>query len=155
MVFGLPEAAKLWYMHLRKALLVMDYKYSSSDPCLLFYCEKDGEKSTLCLYVDDMLNTYTGTNLHKELHEGLAARYDQVTVQKLEKGKSISYLGMDLRFNSVTGGIQVSMPSFLREILVFSEVRVTARTPANNDLFDIDPTAKKLEGEDAEDSCHC
>jgi hypothetical protein len=148
-LYGLPEAAKLWYLHLRKALLEMGYKCSSSDPCL-FHLEKDGEKSTLCLYVDDMLHTYTGTKLYRELHEGLAARYQEVTVQKLEAGKSISYLGMDLRINPVTGGIQVSMPSFLREILVFSGVRGTAKSPASNDLFTIDPTAEKLEGEDAE-----
>jgi len=148
-LYGLPEAAKLWYIHLRKALLEIGYKCSSSDPCL-FHREKDGEKSTLCLYVDDMLHTYTGEKLYKELHDGLAARYEQVTVQKLEKGKNISYLGMDLRVNSVTGGIQVSMPSYVREILEVSGVKGKAKTPANNDLFDIDPKAKKLDAEDAE-----
>jgi len=114
-LYGLPEAAKLWYIHLRKALIEIGYKCSTSDPCL-FHREKDGEKSSLCLYVDDMLHTFTGVKLYQELHDGLAARYEQVTVQKLEKGKNISYLGMDLRINSVTGGIQVSMPSYLRDI---------------------------------------
>lgn len=66
-LYGLPEAPKYWYEHLREILLKLGFHLCTVESCLFIF--KQGKKFVIILiYVDDMLivgneeNVYTRDN---------------------------------------------------------------------------------------------
>ena len=114
-LYGLPESAKLWFDHLSKFLISIGYVQSTSDPCL-FNKEKYGDKSTLCIHVDDVLHTYTGKRLRSELSRHLKKEFKELKIQDTKDG-NISYLGMVLSFSKQKRSISLSMPAYTKEII--------------------------------------
>jgi hypothetical protein len=88
-LYGLGESAKLWHDNIHGQLLAMGFKSSAKDPCVLFKTV-DGDRLTVCLYVDDLL--VTG---RKALHSALCKLYGAVTY---DGGELHSYLGQIFDF---------------------------------------------------------
>lgn len=143
-LYGLPEASKLWYEHLKKTLLSAGYKCSHDDPCL-FHRTVGKDKSTICVHVDDIIHSYTSERMVDDLHRALKKEYKEFKVHKLEKGKNVSYLGIDIRRNQVSGELMLSMPGYTQEIIEETGTTGTAKTPALADLFDINPESKPID----------
>ena len=63
-VYGLSDAARMWYLRVKEELLLLGMSISSLDPAL-FSWHADGELSgVICLYVDDFL--WAGSSKFKE-----------------------------------------------------------------------------------------
>jgi hypothetical protein len=146
-LYGLPEAAKLWHLHLKDVLSKAGYQQSHDDQCL-FNKRKYNEVSTLCLHVDDMLHAYTGNKLKEELHEHLNKTYQELKVQKLDANNSISYLGMDIKLDKVRKQVMISMPKYTEDLLEGFEGLSKAKTPAAADLFEMDNSSPKVDGKE-------
>ena len=161
-LYGLPESAKLWYDHLKDTLLKLGYRNSEVEPCL-FNKERYGEKSTLCIHVDDVMHTYSGTRLRSELMTVLKNTYSELKIKESKDG-CISYLGMLIEFNHRHGSVSLSMPAYIKEILCMFDIvdgeegksgvfknlpsslwKGKAATPASSTLFDIDPSSKEVD----------
>jgi hypothetical protein len=162
-LYGLPESAKLWFDHLCKFLISIGYSRSTSDPCL-FNKEKYNEKSTLCIHVDDILHTFTGYKLQRELSNHLKKQFINETKVQESKNGIISYLGMAISFNKQSRSISCTMPGYIKDILnmfddenndMYEAVmklpvspniwKGNASTPANSKLFEINPDALKID----------
>jgi hypothetical protein len=145
-LYGLPEAAKLWYEHLSNVLKKIGYQCCPQDPCLFNLC-RDGEKSTIILHVDDMLHTYTGNMLRNKLHKVLIKTYNELKIQQLGElpNESISYLGIDIRRDSTSTGLILSMPKYVEDLLENLEVKGQARTPAQANLFEVNKNSSSVD----------
>lgn len=152
-LYGLPEAGKLWFEKLRKTLTRLGYKQAFDDPCVFQRTDAEGEVSTLCVHVDDMLHTFTkgAKKLREELIDALEREYKDIKKSFLTHKNSISYLGMDIKrstFVCVDGvtrsGLSITMPNFLEECLVDGNTAGTAKTPATAELFNINKKLKPI-----------
>jgi hypothetical protein len=73
----------------------------------------------------------------KDLTDGLIGSYEQIC---LKRGPVIKYLGMVLDFTH-TGEVQVTMGGYTDELLKWSGIAGTARTPGTDGLFEVRDTA--------------
>jgi hypothetical protein len=72
---------------------------------------------------------------------------------KVHSGDIHDYLGMDLDF-SVPGKCKVSQKKYVQEVLASHPVRGVAKTPATDELFEINEKSKNLAQADAEEFHH-
>jgi Reverse transcriptase (RNA-dependent DNA polymerase). len=59
-LYGLPQAALLWYQHLTRTLTSAGYTSIASDHCV-YVKQRGDKKSTICLHVDDLFHSYTNS----------------------------------------------------------------------------------------------
>jgi hypothetical protein len=137
-LYGCVESAALWYQHLKATLLACGYLCSSVDPCL-FNKTFNGNKSTICVHVDDLLITSTSQPLLDELVAHLEAAYGQLTKKA---GPEVDYLGMHFCF---CDKVTVSMDGFVKEILAEMPPTSSAASPATSNLFAVRATSTQLD----------
>jgi hypothetical protein len=129
-LYGCVESASLWYQNLSLTLKGFGNKTN-----------KDGEKCTLCIHVDDLLITSVDNSMIDELTDGLRKRYGEIT---LKHGPQINYLGISIDF-SHPGEARLTMAGYVNEIVTTSGVTGTARSPAADNLFDADESDRVTE----------
>ena len=146
-LYGCVESARLWYETLREQLESLGFTMNPYDACVFNRSEKDGTQTSLVVHVDDMFVS-AGSELHIDaLITELDGLFDAVSC---ERGKVLNYLGMVFDFND-DGKVKVSMNKFIDDLLEeYKNVTGTAKTPAGEDLFDIDESATLLGKEDME-----
>jgi hypothetical protein len=109
-LYGLPQAARHWNIHLRDTLLRENFKQCVGDPCL-FQRGKGKDRLRLVIYVDDILISGTEDALNlfdKEFHEAYECTG--------HKGDSISYLSLHI-VRKDNGDYIVSSPNTTEELL--------------------------------------
>ena len=130
-LYGLQEAAKVWYDLISKTLMDAGFTRSEWDKCL--FHKKSGDKVVyVVLYVDDML--LSGTDeacVNKEIEVLNSSFSDKVTIKE---GKQISFLGLEVHLNG--GHILVSQGNYLKQILEDLKVVGTEKSPAADNLMD-------------------
>ena len=112
-LYGLRQAAKTWFDHLRDSLLLpvseggYGFKQSKVDPCIFYK-----EHITLIVWVDDCL-IFTDDKSHSDsLVEALQAKF----VLTEEEDVS-SYLGLQLDIDAETGKVTMSQPFLIDKII--------------------------------------
>lgn len=134
-LYGLPQSGLLWYEHIIKTLTdKLGYRVLESDKCVLTKIGPNGQQSTICLYVDDLLHTYTDDKFQEELLDVLTAQYGQL---RLQTGNKLAYLGMQFTFNRADHSVTIDQKGYVDAILRLYNVQGTAKTPATADLFTV------------------
>ena len=150
-IYGMLEAALLWYKKFRKELEATGFKFNPYDPCVANRQEK-GSQHTLLFHVDDLKSSHTNSRVNDELDKWLQENYGEHGEVTIHRGKIHDYLGMQLDY-SVKGKVKVGMIEYVSEMLkhfpqTFKENEV-ATTPASDALFN-EGQGRKLHQERAD-----
>jgi hypothetical protein len=94
-VYGLKQAAHVWFEKWTTAMIAMGFKPSQADPCL-FIGNQDGGRVLVGLYVDDALMFGNSHRLRK-LVEEIQKRFEIKDMGFLTPEKAAKFLGIELR----------------------------------------------------------
>lgn len=140
-LYGLPQAALLWYQHLSQTLTSAGYTNLPSDQCV--YVKRRGDKkSTICLHVDDLFHSFTHAELDEELDEVLTKAYGEVNSDRNDK---LNFLGMVFNFNRKESAVTISQPGYVDDMLRLYNIQGTCVSAATQDLFAEDNTKKRVD----------
>ena len=140
-LYGCIESAKLWYDLLKDTLEKDGYIVNPMEPCV-FNKIVNGNQCTVAVYVDDLMFTCKDEKTIKDTIAVLEKRFESSL--SVTSGFHHNYLGMHWDF-SKPGEVKVTMDGFIKELIIESSIKGTARTPAANHLFEIRDNATKLD----------
>jgi hypothetical protein len=141
-LYGLPEAAKLWYEYLSGALRDGGYRQCPAyDPCLFVRFGANDQVSMVGVYVDDCLHVYRGDNMRRHLYDSLNnANLRDLKIEQLTQSSSISFLGLNIErkgpqeiFVNQKGYLDTLLEQYSEEIEAFPGNQ--AQTPCGEDIF--------------------
>ena len=116
-VYGLKQAANVWYKKWVTVMLGVGLKPSQSDPCLFIGKAPDGSPLRVGLYVDDALLFGTGSQVQKLVGE-IESTFEIKDMGLLTPGKAAKFLGMQvLRYTQPERGIFLSQRCYAEEML--------------------------------------
>jgi hypothetical protein len=133
-MYGMIESARYWFENICKTLCEGGYKQNPSDECVYSYVDSKGNQSIIDLWVDDLLHTYTKNCVHlkNKLRDLLIKKYKKINVKD---GNEVPYCGMLLEKDTVNGGIFVSAPKFINDLLVNAKVTEYANSPTQTSFM--------------------
>lgn len=131
-IYGIVEAALLWYRDVRAALEGHGYVVNPADVCVFNYVDTYGRQCTALVHVDDLLVTASSDETLDTVLRMLKHHYGEVTVMR---GDRHEYLGAMWDFTQ-EGEVNVSMDRYVDTLLQESGVDGTATTPAKDELFE-------------------
>jgi len=141
-LYGLEEAAKLFYKMITGTLNDMGYKRTDTDPCALVkgdsrvvMQESYKDRNLVALHVDDLICTFMSVNEAKEFEEKLENIYGKVQKHKIEDGV-LNFTGRTIR-NNAKGDIEITMDKITQKFLQGYEGPGTSKCPADKYIFTI------------------
>lgn len=137
-LYGCIQSSRLWFEHIRNILVRGGYVANEYDPCV-FHKGEVGDRCTAALHVDDLFITASSEKRAQELLDLLRAHLKEV---KVKTGKVNTYLGM--RITETDTHLEADMDNYVRDCVEWAGITSTAKTPADEDLFEIDETAAAL-----------
>jgi hypothetical protein len=142
-LYGLKEAAQLWFINIRDALIEFGFKQSMHDQCVFYWKRPKGNAVICNVHVDDMFFTADCQEDLDKVNRFLKRKYKDITINS---GDVINYLGMTIRRNPDTGRIAVSQYGYIDSMLQKYDMNGKASTPSTVDLFkeSLDKEDKKL-----------
>jgi len=144
-LYGLIEAAKLWFDEITRTLLNLGFVQNAYDACC-FNRTFRGKQHTVIIHVDDIFSTCIDNRANQQLVRALEAKYEKIGVQT---GKVHSYIGMTFDF-SQQGKVRVTQDGYVSELLASEDIKSAVKTPATDSLFDIDKESTRLSKSDSE-----
>jgi len=140
-LYGTVMAARLWYEKLSGDLLLLGFEKNIQDECV-FNRVVNGKQQTLVVHVDDMLITAENEEAIDNIIKQIGEKYNNLSIYR---GRKLDYLGMTFDF-SENGKVKVTMNGYIQDLLeLCNDVEGLAKTPAGNDLFEIDETSELLD----------
>jgi hypothetical protein len=150
-IYGMLEAALLWYKKFRSELEEVGFKFNPYDPCVANR-DQNGKQHTLLFHVDDLKSSHVDPKVNDEFEEWLQMKYGEHGKDVAHRGKIHDYLGMELDY-SEPGKVKIGMIDYVENMLrdFPEQLKDTdlSKTPAGDDLFN-HGQGKKLEKERAE-----
>lgn len=132
-LYGLPEAAREFFLSLMKAFIEIGFKQSEADECV-FLKTVQGKVHVLCVHVDDIFSSAPSREARLRFEEDLQKHFKI----KKQVGKSLSYLGMVINRQS-SGDIIVHQRGFIDDMLKRFDVNEKpVTTPARPHLLNED-----------------
>jgi hypothetical protein len=111
-IYGLKQAGYEWQQNITGVLIQLGYKQSHQDP--LVFSNHIGKKwIIMCVHVDDFFVVSSEKVMLTDLYDALTSKYGSVSINK---GDMLSYLGMQVHVNSVSGNIKLSQPGYARQL---------------------------------------
>ena len=138
-LYGLIEAAKLWFDEISRTLTGLGFVQNAYDKCT-WNRDYKGNQHTVVIHVDDLMSTCVDDGANKQLISALKDKYHQLGVQE---GKIHSYLGMTFDF-SLDGKVVVTQEGYVTELVTSEDIKSAVKTPATEDLFVINESSPKL-----------
>jgi len=135
-LYGLIQCSRLWYVNISDYLKKMGFRQNPLDECV--FMKRD---MIVLLYVDDILVISPSLEEIHWLEAELKAKYGDVESVCAEK---FTYLGV-LLSRQEDSSIHLSMPQYVEDIVRSVDGIKEYSSPADEYLFDEDPTAKALE----------
>ena len=139
-LYGCIQSALLWYQELVSFLSSIGFIPNPYDICVLNR-DKGGARTTIGIYVDDLLITSTSAQAVTETITALEEKYVQL---KIHEGKVHNYLGMVMDFTE-SGYVHVNQTGMIQEIVnchgvqeIETAVGATTKdptTPSHEKLF--------------------
>jgi hypothetical protein len=113
-LYGLKDAGRTWFEHLKQGLETMGFKASEVDPCIFYM--KD---CVILVYVDDCLIFTNNKTTADKLIQDLMELYSLTDEGELGiAGETVSsYLGVQVTYDKVTGEISLTQPFLIQRIL--------------------------------------
>jgi hypothetical protein len=142
-LYGLIEAAKLWYDKITGTLKMLNFLQNPYDSCVFNRAEANGKQTTIAIHVDDMFISASDEDAISMLISELEEYYPGLSVNR---GKELNYLGMVFEFTK-DNKVIISMDGFVNDLLTHCDIQGTANTPATSSLFSVDDKSKALSEE--------
>jgi len=136
-LYGLVQCARLWFENISSFLISIGFTQNPFDECV--FTNKKG--LIVILYVDDLLVSCASLKEIHWLELKLKSKYDEVDSVY---GKKFTYLGVLLE-QQEDGSIHLSMPQYIEDITRSEFGAREYSTPADQHLFDEDPSAQPLD----------
>ena len=130
-IYGLKEAAALWFKNISETLMEDGWIQSKHDDCL--FTKKD---SAIIIHVDDLLVGSTEDSILDEVQLLLKRKYKNIKVQNSDH---LEYLKMKININRKDGNvtsITLDQQSFTEQIINQHPVHKSASTPATRSLYE-------------------
>ena len=152
-IYGMLQAALLWYKKFRKDLEAQGFKFNPYYPCVTNWMVK-GSQHTILFHVDDLKCSHKKKTVNDDFAQWLEKTYGQHGKVKVHHGKVHEYLGMKLDY-SEKNKLKIDMRDYVKGMLDAFPRKFkkgeTAATPAGEDLFaQKSSNDKKLEKDKAE-----
>ena len=152
-IYGMLQAALLWYKKFRKDLEAQGFKFNPYDPCVANWKVK-GSQHTILFHVDDLKCSHKKKTVNDDFAQWLEKTYGQHGKVKVHCGKVHEYLGLKLDY-SEKKKVKIDMRDYVKGMLDTFPMKFkkseTAATPAGEDLFgQKSSNDKKLEKDKAE-----
>ena len=131
-LYGLSVAPRLWYQHLREALLDYGFKQCHNDPCLMYTAT-----IMVVVYVDDLGIAYANAN---DL-EGLFKKLEGRSLAFTREGSFTDFLGIKFTRDIKTGTLTLTQKGLINKILEAAQMTDCKPnwTPAPLSALGIDP----------------
>ena len=113
-MYGMLEAALLWYDEFRKDLEGEGFEFNPYDPCVANKMVK-GRQFTIRFHVDDLMSSHLNPGVNTNFLKFLNDKYGKHTEVKATRGNKHEYLGMTLVFKN--GKLMVDMTDYVASML--------------------------------------
>ena len=144
-IYGMLEAALLWYKKFRKELEEVGFKFNPYDPCVANRVVRKLQQ-TIVFHVDDLKSSHKDPKVNDEFVTWLNRKYGEHGAVAVHRGKIHEYLGMELEYTK-KGELIIGMVKYVEKMIETFPVKLsskdTAMTPAGDNLFD-EGQSKKL-----------
>lgn len=137
--YGVKQAPKLFYEHLRKTLEEDGFICNSYDKCI-FNKIVDGNQTTVTIHVDDLKISSCSQEEIEKVLKHLERTYKNITINR---GNKLDYLGMELDL-SENGICKIYMTKMVNECIMEYNIQNVSKTPANNSIFEINVNGELL-----------
>ncbi|KAE9090712.1 Copia protein [Phytophthora fragariae] len=112
-LYGLKQAAAVWFKTIRAAFVAMGFVQCRADPCFFVRLGKNGQSPVyIVIYVDDLL---VGCTTDAEADEICAALSSRFTVKSLGDARYV--LGMEIEYARNKGELVVRQTQFIKRML--------------------------------------
>ena len=136
-IYGMLQAALLWYKKFRNDLEEEGFKFNPYDPCVANRSRK-GAQHTITFHVDDLKSSHIKPKVNDEFEKWLQMKYGDHGAVTAHRGKKHDYLGMILDYTE-KGKVKIDMIKYVADMIDdFPETlnkMDTVRTPAVESLF--------------------
>jgi Reverse transcriptase (RNA-dependent DNA polymerase) len=147
-IYGMLEAALLWYKKFKKELEGAGFTFNPYDPCVANRIIK-GDQQTIVFHVDDLKSSHKNSKVNDEFEHWLNKKYGDHGKVASKRGKVHDYLGMVLDY-SEKGAVKIDMRKYVKDMLnafpIKLDSKMIARTPSGDKIFEQGP-GKALEKE--------
>jgi hypothetical protein len=153
-IYGMLEAALLWYKKFKLKLEQNGFKFNPYDPCV---ANKDvkGKQQTIIFHVDDLKSSHQDPKVNDEFEQWLNFEFGEHGKVTTKRGLLHDYLGMTLDYTE-KGAIIIDMKKYVSEMLTSFPIQFTekqiALTPSNDKIFNQD--IGKALGDDRKEIFH-
>ena len=106
-IYGMLQAALLWYKKFKKDLEGIGFVFNDYDPCVANRIV-DGKQQTIRFHVDDVMSSHIDAKVNDDFLEWANMKYGEIGKVKASRGKKHEYLGMQFDF-SKKGKVTIGM----------------------------------------------
>ena len=137
-IYGMLQAALLWYKKFRGDLEEVGFKFNGYDPCVANKMVSN-KQQTIRFHVDDVMSSHVNKAVNDKFLEWANTKYGEIGEVKASRGKKHDYLGMTFDF-SEDKKVKISMKKYTEQMVkdfsVELDIHDTMKTPAGNNLFE-------------------
>ena len=145
-IYGMLQAALLWYNKFREDLEGQGFEFNPYDPCVANRMVKQ-KQHTIRFHVDDLMSSHVDSKVNDDFETWLQAKYGEHNAVVAHRGKVHDFLGMIFEFYD-DGTVTLDMSAYVENMLDDFPMKLkkseTARTPAGDGLLN-HGQGKKLE----------
>jgi hypothetical protein len=143
-IYGMLEAALLWYKTFREDLEDNRFIFNPYDPCVANK-KVQGLQQTIVFHVDDLKSSHKSKPVNNKFEKWLNSMYGKHGRVTAARGRVPNYLGMEL-VNQKQGELKINMTKYVKNMLNNFPVKLgkkdIAKTPAGDNLFNLGTRAK-------------
>ena len=114
-IYGMLQAALLWYKKFRKDLEAQGFKFNPYDPCVANQMVK-GLQHTILFHVDGLKCSHKKKTVNDDFAQWLEKTYGQHEKVKVHHGKVHEHLGMKLDY-SEKKKLKIDMRDYVKGML--------------------------------------
>eukprot|EP00980_Cylindrotheca_fusiformis_P015510 scaffold4410_cov78-Cylindrotheca_fusiformis.AAC.1 len=137
-IYGMLEAALLWYKRFRKDLESIGFKFNNYDSCVANRMV-NGKQQTIRVHVDDVMSSHKYPKVNDKFLKWMNKSYGKHGKVKATRGKIHDYLSMTYDFTE-PGKVKIRMDDYIEKMLKEFPVQLKSTdihsTPAGNNLFE-------------------
>ncbi|KAI2510804.1 hypothetical protein MHU86_3590 [Fragilaria crotonensis] len=137
-LYGLSVAPRLWYQHIREALLLQGLKQSATDSCLLY-----NKTIMIVLYVDDLGIAYSNKKDLDKLFQDLT----DLGLEFTREGTFTDFLGIKFVKDEVSNTVTLTQKGLIQKIIKATGLQDCNpnHTPAMQACLGIDPDGEPMD----------
>ena len=138
-IYGMIQAALLWYQKFRKDLEGIGFKFNPYDGCVANRTVNK-KQHTIRFHVDDLLSSHVDKAVNDKFEKWLQKMYGTHGKVVAVRGREHTYLGMKIRFNE-NRTVEVDMREYVGEMIEDLPFKLKstdiATSPAGDNLFSL------------------